>query len=157
MTERYLEDGKLSVLTNEILQSYKGSELNDAKAFEYRIIFTNGSLGHQEVAGRCTKVHGAIRYLWSNDFVILIQKKEFDAMTPVQKTRILVHELHHIGKDEHDEPTIRRHDGDFCEIDAHDKLCYKIAHEIYRGLKNLKEFTRQEEMDVPPVTVLAEE
>jgi hypothetical protein len=158
MPHRYEEDGHLPVLVKEILDSYRGSELNDAKAFQWRVLFTTQTLGHEEVAGKCTRVDGAIRFLWSNDFIILIHKPTFDSATTLEKTRILVHELHHIGKDEHDEPTIRRHAGDFCEIPAHDKLSYKVAHEIYRNLKNLKEFTTQDEIGTPdPVTVLAEE
>lgn len=148
MTERYQEDGSLSLLANEILTAYKGEELNDAKAFQWKIIFTTTTLGHEEVAGKCTKIDGPIRYLWENDFLILIKKDEFDRATAIDKTRILVHELHHIGKNEHDEPAIRRHIGDFCVIPSHDKLSYKIAGELYKHLLHLKDFTRQEEVAV---------
>lgn len=148
MNERYEDDGSLRVLTAEILEAYKGEALNDAKAFQKRVIFTNTKLGHEEVAGKCTKIDGPIRFLWGVDFIIQIQKQEFEKMTALDKTRIIVHELHHIGKNEHDEPETRRHSGDFCEIAAHDKLSYAIAREIYKDLKNLKGFTTQEEVAV---------
>jgi Putative phage metallopeptidase len=154
LTERYQEDGKLTVLAGEVLKAYRGDALNDAKAFQFRIIFTTQTLGHEEVAGKCTKIDGAIRYLWSNDFIILIKKDEFEKATAIDKTRIIVHELHHIGKNEHDEPAIRRHMGDFCEIPAHDKLSYGIARQIVKDLPSLKDFTTQEE--IPP-TALPEE
>lgn len=143
MTDRYEDNASLSLLATEILTSYTGEHLNDAKAFQWKIIFTTGSLGREEVAGKCTKIDGAIRYLWENDFLIQIQKDEFDKATDRDKIRILAHELHHIGKNDHDEPAIRHHGGDFCEIAAHDKLSYKIAGEIYKQLNHLKDFTRQ--------------
>lgn len=146
MTQRYESDGKLPILVKEILDNYRGNELNDAKAFQWRVIFTNQTLGHEEVAGKCTKVDGAIRFLWSNDFIIQLHKPTFDASTAIEKVRIIVHELHHIGKDDHDEPAIRRHAGDFCEIPAHDKLSYKIAGEIFKQIKTLREFTTQSEV-----------
>ena len=153
MTQRYESDGKLPILVKEILDAYKGNELNDAKAFQWRVIFTNQTLGHEEVAGKCTKVDGAIRFLWSNDFIIQLHKPTFDAATALEKVRIIAHELHHIGKDDHDEPAIRRHAGDFCEIPAHDKLSYKIAGEIYKHIGTLKDFTTQSEVVVTEETV----
>jgi hypothetical protein len=145
---KYQEDASLSLLTNEILATYKGEELNDAKAFQWKIIFTTNTLGHEEVAGRCSRIDGPIAYLWDNEFLIQVKKDEFEKATALDKTRILVHELHHIGKNENDQPAIRRHVGDFCEIPAHDKLSYKIAQEIYKHLSHLKDFTTQEEVVV---------
>lgn len=148
MTERYSEDGQLSILAKQILDTYEGNDLDDAKTFQWRILFTSQTLGHEEVAGKCTKVDGAIRYLWSNDFIILIHRQSFDSATDLEKVRIIAHELHHIGKNEHDEPAIRRHEGDFCEIPSHDKRSFKIAGEIHRNLPALRAFTRQVEVVV---------
>ncbi|SRR6266567_1012119 len=144
--EKYQEDGHLSVLFNELLK--ESPELREASQFQWRIIFTNNSLGDEEVAGKCQKISGAISYLWGVDFMILIQKSHWDAATPLEKTRILVHEATHMAESEKGEPKVRRHEGDFCSIPAHDKNSYRIAEAIYRRLKNLNEFQTQEEIIV---------
>src|SRR5712692_6605976 len=104
---KYSEDGHLAVLTNEILSTYKGPELGAAGASRYKILFTESSLGDEEIAGKCRKMDGAVRYLYDLDYLILIHKPTFDSMTALEKTRILVHELHHIDADEDKEPLIR--------------------------------------------------
>jgi len=151
-SEKYVENGKLEVLVNEILTKWDGDELADAETFQWKILFTNGSLGDEEVAGKCRKIDGPIRYLWGVDYLLLIHKPSFDAGTPREKTRILVHELHHIAQSENGEPQIRKHAGDFCSIPEHDKLSYRIAEAIYRKLDNLSEFLTQEELPVPIVS-----
>ncbi len=144
--ERYSEDAHLTGLANEILKIYDGSELLDASTFQKRIIFTSSSLGDEEIAGKCKKIDGAIRFLWENDFLILIHKPTWDASPPLEKTRILVHELLHIAEGEDGEASIRKHGGEFCSIASHDKQCYRIAEGIYRKLRTLKEFQTQQEI-----------
>lgn len=143
---KYQEDGRLPVLAQEILNHYKGEELNAAKSFQWRVIFTDSSLGINEPAGKCRKIDGAISYLWHVDFLILIHRQTWDGLTNQQKTHLLVHELHHIAVGDNDEPKIRPHAGDFCEIAAHDKTCQRIASEIWRDLKNLEGFNKQIEI-----------
>jgi hypothetical protein len=145
---KFQEDGHLSVLFNELLKNYDGIELNDANTFQSRILFTNNSLGDEEVAGKCMKISGVIRHLWGVDFIVLIQKTCWDAATPLEKTRILAHEAHHMKESEDGEPTVRKHGGDFCSIPEHDKQSYRIAELVYKKLKNLKEFTTQQEITV---------
>lgn len=152
--ERYLEDGKLSVLAKEILDQTAladiGDPLHDAEKFQFKIIFVNGSLGDEEAAGKCKKIEGAISYLWGIDYLILIQKTLFDAATPLEKTRVLVHELYHILASDKGEPEIRKHWGDYCSIPSHDKFSYEVASAIERKLKNLKAFLQQVELDPIP-------
>jgi len=152
-SERYSEDAHLTGLANEICKIYDGSELRDASTFQKRIIFTNSSLGEEEIAGKCKKIDGAIRFLWGNDFLILIHKPTWDASPPLEKTRILVHELLHIAEGEDGEALTRKHGGDFCAIPSHDKQSYRIAEGIYQKLRTLKEFQTQQEIikSVPPI------
>ncbi len=147
--EKYSEDAHLTGLANEILKTYDGTELLDANIFQRRIIFTNSSLGDEEIAGKCKKIDGAIRFLWGNDFLILIHKPTWDASPPLEKTRILVHELLHIEEGENGEAAIRKHGGDFCMISSHDKQSYRIAESVYRKLRTLKEFQTQQEIVAP--------
>jgi hypothetical protein len=145
---KFQSDAHLTGLFREIITDYDGVELADANAFQWRILFTNNSLGDEEAAGKCQKISGAIRHLWGVDFLILVQKTIWDAATPLEKTRILVHEAHHMKESEDGEAMIRKHGGDFCTIAAHDKQSYRIAELVIKKLRSLKEFETQQELAV---------
>jgi predicted metallopeptidase len=145
---KYATDANLTGLFREMLAEYDGFELAEAATSIWKILFTNNSLGDEEIAGRCQKVSGAIRHLWGIDYIILIQKTHWDAASPVEKVRTLVHEATHIKTSKDGEPEIRKHGGDFCTIAAHDKQSYRIAELVYRKLKTLKEFQTQQEIVV---------
>jgi predicted metallopeptidase len=145
--EKYLENGALEILAKEVIEEVEAIDQPiDAGIFQWKILFTNTNLGDEEIAGKCKKIDGAIRYIYGIDFLILIQKETWDAASPLEKTRILVHELTHIAQGEKGDPQIRKHAGDFCSIPEHDKQSYKIAEAIYRKLPRLKEFETQQEI-----------
>ena len=87
-------------------------------------MYTSIELDH--IAGKCRKLDGAIKFQTGLDFLILIHKPPFTTSNTLDKFRVVCHELYHIQW-EKKHFKVRHHDGDFCEIAAHDKFSYALA------------------------------
>jgi len=146
LNEKFEESQALQLLVQDLLQ-LNFPELADADTARFRIMFTNTESDRE--FGRCTKLDDPMRFLLKFDYIILIHKPEWDKMPPIERLRIVCHELRHIALDKGN-PKIRKHvagkdaDGehlqdDFCEIASrnHDKISYRLADQALERMKPL--------------------
>ena len=120
LDERFADEtDELKGLTRLILTF--GSEFfTDVQGISFRIFFSQKPLNDH--AAYCKKLESSIRFKLKVDFFILIDKTEFDKGNRIQKAKLIIHELHHIGKDGKQQPMIRLHNEgeNFCELPSHD-------------------------------------
>jgi hypothetical protein len=114
-------------------------QLVDARGAKYHILFTNQE-STEHYGGKCKKVEGATSYHTKLDFIIVVYKSAFMNGDLLEKIRILVHELYHIGRDASGKFKLRKHEGDFCELEPHDKFSFLIASDIIPRLVIPEEF-----------------
>lgn len=99
-------------------------ELKDCVGARWDVLYSLNELDH--IGGKCKRVTGTERYHTKLDYNILVHKEPFIGSGNLDRLRILAHELYHIER-EKKYFVIRHHEGDFCEIQAHDKFSYMLA------------------------------
>lgn len=123
-------------------------ELRDARLANWKAFYSKNEPDH--IGGKCRKLDGAVKHQTGLDYFILIHYSSFFESDDFHKFRILCHELYHIQKEEK-AFRVRRHEGDFCEIAAHDKFSYRLALKAMGelGIKygNLEEIRRYAHID----------
>lgn len=100
-------------------------ELYAARSANWKAFYSKNEPEH--IGGKCRKLDGAVRHQTGLDFFVLIHLSTFAASDDFHKFRMICHELFHIEKLEKGGFVVRRHEGDFCEIAAHDKFSYRLA------------------------------
>lgn len=120
---------KLKKLTLMMVQVLP--DLNDAKSAKWDVLYSLNELDH--VGGKCKRVTGTEKFHTHLDYNLIIHKPPFMDSGPLDRLRMLAHELYHIEK-KSKSFLIRIHDGDFCEIAKHDSFSYSLAHQAAKEL-----------------------
>ena len=126
LEERFADEtDELKGLTKLILTF--GSEYFTAvQGITFKIFFTQKPLNDH--SAYCKKLEASVRFKLNVDFFILIDKSVFDDYSRIDKAKMIIHELHHIGKDNKGQPSIHNHNEkeDFCELPSHDLFSERI-------------------------------
>ena len=127
MPTRYKVDDGLSEIVKELLKS---EEFPDSEGFRIKAVFAQGSApGHKEAAS-CRKIPALLRLLGDYDFVLVFWTNNWNQLTNDERLVLVCHELWHITKNDEEEPKLRPHRGDFCELPEHDVHSKALAKRI---------------------------
>ena len=127
MPVEYQVDDALNETIQELL---KGGEFPDAEGMRVKAVFAKGSApGHKEAAS-CRKIPRLLRLLGDYDFVLVFWSNNWNQLTTEDRLILLCHELWHVRKNPEEEPTLRPHGGDFCELPEHDAHSRALAKRV---------------------------
>jgi predicted metallopeptidase len=126
--EKYIEDPQLAHVIAETLESTE--LLPYAQAFEIKAVFARGKAREGRESASCRRQSQAWRTVTGVDYLLVFWTDDWEAMTTERRHRTVVHELLHIRPNKNGDPGLRRHQGDFCEIEAHDKESADLAKKI---------------------------
>lgn len=126
----YSESPALEELASRIANSTP--ELIDSLSAKWRVIYSSTELEH--LAGKCRKLDGALKFQTKLDFIIFVHRPPFMEMDERRKFRVICHELYHIEQKEKGFK-VRKHGGDFCEIESHDTFSFELADRAMQTMK----------------------
>lgn len=130
LEERFSDEtAELKALTRLIL-TFGPEFFTSVQGISFRIFFTQKPL--QDHAAYCKRLEASVRFKLKVDFFILIDKNLFDSYNRIDKAKLIIHELHHIGKDEKGQPVIFKHNEkeSFCELPSHDLFSEKVIEKL---------------------------
>lgn len=99
-------------------------------------LFAKGKPPTRAEAASCHKVPETMKVISGVDYYLTFWSSVWMKMAEDERHVTVCHELHHIATDDNGKPSIRRHEGDFCEIPEHDKESQRIAASLPKS-KNL--------------------
>lgn len=118
----YQDDTALDKLAHKVLAVLP--ELFESEGAKFVAFYSSVEPDH--IGGKCRKLDGAVRHRTGDDYWLLIHREPFLQTDLFHKLRILIHEMHHMVK-EGNAWVVRRHSGDFCELEAHDAWSFRLA------------------------------
>jgi hypothetical protein len=118
----------------KIVLTFAPEFFQDVQGISFRVFFTQKPL--QDHAAYCKLLPKAIRFKLKTDFFVIIDKAGFDESNRIDKAKLIIHELHHIGRDEEGQPEIRKHNEkeDFCELPHHDLFSERVVQKLKERL-----------------------
>ena len=127
------ETAELKALTQLIL-TFASEYFLDVQGISFRIFFSLKPLNDH--AAYCKRLEASIRFKLRVDFFILIDKTLYDKYGRVEKAKMIIHELHHIGKDDKGQAEIRKHNEEenFCELPSHDLFSEAVVDKLRERL-----------------------
>ena len=114
----------------KLILTFAGEYFADCRGTVVKFFFTLKPLNDH--AGYCKKLDNAVRFKLGVDFFVILDKKEFDDTNRIGKAKLIIHELHHIGRDDKGQPVIRNHNEreNFCELPTHDLFSENVVQKL---------------------------
>lgn len=130
LAERFLDENEELRGITRLILSFAPEYFNDIKGIVFKIFFTIKPLNDH--AGYCKRLDHAVRFKLGVDYFILIDKTDWDKSNRIEKAKLVIHELHHIAKDDKGQPIIRKHNSseDFCELPVHDLYSENVVSKL---------------------------
>ena len=127
MPTKYKVDDGLSEIVKEVLES---GQFPDTEGFRIKAVFAKGSAPAHKEAASCRKIPALLRLLGDYDFVLVFWTNDWNSKTNQERLETVCHELWHVTANDEDEPKLRPHAGDFCELPEHDIHSKALAKRI---------------------------
>jgi hypothetical protein len=128
MATEYQDNDALTAIVKEALAS---GEFEDANSDRVKAVFAKGSApSRSKEAAKCVKSAKLQRQFGDFDFFLVFWSNNWNAIPNLERWETVLHECHHMTRNKDDEPTYRRHEGDFCELPEHDTWSKAAAKRI---------------------------
>lgn len=124
---KYGVDDALTRIIEDVLAS---GQFPDTEGLRIKAVFAKGSAPAHKEAASCRKVPTILRLIGEYDFVLVFWTNDWNSKTNQERLETVCHELWHVTVNDQDEPKLRPHAGDFCELPEHDAHSKALAKRI---------------------------